>query len=57
MPPRKKETKKQPTAEDRSGEQQYEVEYRIKTDVGNAFYGGHVQLAKWIRGTGTRTKM
>ena len=48
MPTRKKE-KKQPTAEDRSEEQQYEMEYRI-----NAFYEVHVPLAKWIKRDGSK---
>ena len=55
MPLRKKE-KQQPTAEDRSEEHQYEMEYRIKTDIDNAFYEVHVQLAKWIKRDGSKNE-
>ena len=54
MPPRKKEKKTQRTVEDRSEEQQYEIEYQIRTEIDNAFSGVHVQLAKWIKRDGNK---
>ena len=54
MPPKKKEKKKQPTAEDRTEGHQYEMEYRIRTETDNAFCEVHVQLEKWIKRDGNK---
>ena len=54
MPPKQKEKKKKPTAEDRTEGQQYDMEYRIRTEIDNAFYEVHVQLEKWIKRNGNK---
>ena len=52
--PAKKEKGKRPTAEERTGSQQYEMEYRIRTEIHNAFYEVHVRLAQSFKREGNK---
>ena len=47
-----KKENQQPTAEERAGSQQYEMEYRIRTGIDKAFYEAHDWLAEWIKRDG-----
>ena len=53
MPAKGKE-KQQPTAGERTEEQQYEMEYRIWTDISNAMYEAGARIAEWIKRGGNK---
>ena len=53
--PVKGEKRKRPTEGERTENEQYEMEYRIRTEIDNAFYEVHDRLAEWIKRDGNKS--